>query len=374
MLSVTPVVPLDVQLINQSFELPLMSNVTIVKLDAGWSSQNLPGGMSAITFNAAGGDAANMYGIAGHLNGNDFIFTPTANQAIPMGRNDLGSDLWQRVKAPQLDPISSNPPGLSPIRIDAGDAEMVSQPVRAPSAIEAGDMPTSPSTPISESPATISAERSVGAVHDSAKPNWLSVTFSPEEQHRLDATTVDAHFERTMAVRDPKARFALEPTRVTCQAFCDPVAAPSSEQDDAAESPGLPVLNPAATRGATQPLEPLPEGTTSAAIEPAIRAAAILDWETSHAAVLAAPPTTMRPSQRTAGRQESSFDAGDELEESEIAASSTVAQFLDENKYLAGVLLAALATKTLWSYGGGVDAQSAGGTLKLLRKRIATNG
>jgi hypothetical protein len=371
MLSVTPVVPLGVQLASQTFEVQLISNGTLTTHYGGWSNQNIGSDLSAIHFDPAVIDAWNAYGSTGNLKLRGLIVTPAVDLAIPQGKNDWGSGLWQIVKAPQLDPVPINPPGLSPIRIGAGETGIARQPVRWPAAVDGGDMRTSSSAPVSEvSTAINKTTLSVGAVDEVAKPNWLSVTFSPDEQHRLDATKVDVRFERTMAARDPKVRFALEPSRVLSQTFCDPVAADSFGQGDAAEPSALPVPKPAASGDATQSTEQSPQGTTSETIAPAIRDAAILNWETSRAAGLIAPVAAHRQGRQSAGRQDTSIGAGDELDESETTANGSVPQFLDENKYLAGILLGVLATRSLWSYGASADAQSASGKVTLLRKRL----
>jgi hypothetical protein len=369
MLSVAPAVSLETQLVEQSYQWQAMPTLSLSASQLGTSIQgidHLSGAFISIDLNSVIFNGGNEFGSLGLTR--DWL--PSVLNAIPMVNNAGGPFNWPIAKPPQLDPIAANPPGLAPVRIAGDDAGVGASPTGETGTGSASGTASSSSATHAESPTVIFAAQSI-AVADSARPKWLSASFTTSEEHRLDATTVNAHFERTIAARDLKSRFALEPTRLICQTFYAPAMAPSVGQEDAAELPVLPAPKAAGGDDATRAIRQSVQEPAPGTARPAIHDAAIVDWDLSQAAILAAPATPRnpqgadQPAAMLAAREEL-----DELEAAKAAPDSAIVQFLNENKYVAGLLFAALAARSIWSQDARPEAQSPGAVVKLLRKRI----
>ena len=112
---------------------------------------------------------------------------------------------------------------------------------------------------------------------------WLSVSFSPAEERHLDAAALDGRYGSLVATCDPQARFALEPTRVTFQAFCVSTNPQSSALGVGTEpiSTSKPAQRESeATEQSLQSHDEAQCDATSAAASAAAHDAAILDWDT----------------------------------------------------------------------------------------------
>ncbi len=289
MLSVAPAVSLETQLVEQGYQWQSTPTLSLAALQLSSSIQGidvLSGKFIAIDSGSAVIDGKNMFGDFGTTRAG----LPAVFNVVPAFSPNGEPTTWPTLKAPQLDPV--NPTGLAPVRISTNDAGAGGLPIGEPAKGSASDASSLPSTSHAEFPTANLAVRPISS-GDGAGPKWLSVSFSPAEQHRLDATTVDTHFERSMAARDPKVRFALEPTRLIHQTFFAPAAIPSAGRDDAAELPALPSPKAADTDDATRAIHQSAQDPAQGAARPAIHDAAIVDWDLSQAAILAPAAPTM---------------------------------------------------------------------------------
>jgi hypothetical protein len=184
----------------------------------------------------------------------------------------------------------------------------------------------------------------------SYSPRWLSATFSAAEEHQLDSQADESHFAQFLAARDPQARPALEPTRISVQAFV--VALPelaalvegTGDQDalQAVQQHGIASQDRAAARHVAQ------AGGSSQPGAWAVHDAAILEWDgTQQPARIAIADATQR-GQATVDQQEPSLLERAMPADDQWASLQGVADMLNENKQMLAALAAEIAVASLW--------------------------
>ena len=358
MLSAAPVDDSETAFAVHTFELNLTSFTTFVSNTGNGFSD---GQFISLNDSTVASVHGNMYG-GNTLSFGDAFSDYFLLQATPHGIPQAAyNGAWQVIQPPQLDPFPSGLPGFSPIRHDAAESAFVSFPISSPVSVNSNDPVTSLlSSKTSVSGSTLKSESSGNVAGGGTRGQWLSATFSPVEQHRLDATTVDADYEQTMATRDPRSRFTLEPTRVTSQTFCVVANARSSGHGDKAEPTARSIpRQPDTSTGKALPVSQpryKPKLEAAKTSSPEIRDAAILHWESPSQPTLSVPIPAIGISDQVAAHPELSIDSRQDLEDIDFAPNNAIVHFLDENKYSTGVVLAAFTTSTMLSYGTALDS------------------
>jgi hypothetical protein len=142
-----------------------------------------------------------------------------------------------------------------------------------------------PSNPATREPAIEPAQSPAVAalVSDDAggERRWLPATFSPAEQHRTEVQAFAAHEAAFAALRPARSASAtLEPTRVTCQAFCEIAPARAVAAARADEPPSSSAAGERTTR--VDRMSAASSFLAAPTFETAMRLAldaALLDWE-----------------------------------------------------------------------------------------------
>lgn len=282
---------------------------------------------------------------------------PRSNVTPPVIQRPADGGTWQILQPPLLDPINAVPPPIlgpgpitlpmpelpGPIKVGPGAFETpASAPVQTPA--PAPSQPISPFVPWQ--PASTSGNEPQGQ-------QWLSASFSPAEQHRLDATATGSQYAYAATARDPQARFALEPTRLSTQAFCT-IAPPPAVGDGEASSISLRAETGPQKQSLWRPSDRLKLDAAWDAKVRAARDAAILQWDAPPAPRQV--PVDASGSNKVAPADEAaSIDAATRLEEAEVGGRAI--RFLRDHQHLVGTALAAMMFTSLVR---GTNQESAG--------------
>ena len=202
---------------------------------------------------------------------NSPVYTPVA---APV-RSPVVSPVTSHTVTPVAEPVSAPSPAANP---DPANS-------RSPIVDTAPNLPSSPTRrePASERArlTTLAAPATDAA---SIKPRWLPATFTPAEQHRTDVQSFDVSDARASESHGSRSPSALQPTRVTCQAFCDAEPTQVSLGAWSAEFPSDPVRQQENSGADALPaVSRFPgDDRTAPALQVALTYdAAILNWEAS---------------------------------------------------------------------------------------------
>jgi len=350
MLSVAPIQSPQATLVSQSLAVQLAPGMFASELNSG-------GHIGGALLSSAGGQFSftltNAYGNIviplGSLSGPHLDWTPPLLTPDVAGEQ-FDVDPWRIYQPPNIDPIPRAPIVQPP----SSDPIPAPQPISAPAPISVTDPISPPGTwpgpdpisnpqryapPTTNAPAaTVSAPVPVvgsifpaaqataagpspasmapGAATDGiASQRWLSATFSPAEEQRLDAATVAGNDLSPAVTRDLQARFALEPTRVTFQAFCvgANVELPAFGADAEPLSTSKPApqeVNSGAMGQSLQMQDSVRPEATSGAMSRAVHDAAILDWDSPHQASQHLSSRATGLGQAFGGHEDSASDRG----------------------------------------------------------------
>jgi hypothetical protein len=292
----------------------------------------------------------------------DFAAVPAGRTGVFSNWND-GYMPWQATLVPVLDPILPQQSSLLPLHLPA------SGPVFAPVSISFSTS-IGAAVPVfalfAGSTATTVPISTTNSVGDLTSPRWLSATFSPTEQHRLDTSTPDMPSEAAFVTRDSQSRLALEPTRLASQTFCVVASAQLSTQTDGSEravksATGQPENRADKVQFQSQPQRQIQKaqarlGSTLPSPLAAVHDAAILAWIPLPKSLQYLSIAAVRDQAPNLVTQEADNEGGQELAGVDSQPWQVAAQFLNERKRLIGAVLATVAIQSLWSYGNN-DAQ-----------------
>jgi len=371
MLSVVPVAAAQAEFVGQTFEVRLISG-TIISVDLP-STFNRVSGVAAGNGPSIGGYIALIPDSAGNAittrNAFGSLYVVPDFAAVPAGRTEVFSNWndgympWQATLVPVLDPILPQQSSLLLLHLPA------SGPVFAPVSISfstsiGAAVPVF--APFAGSTATTVPSSTTNGVGDVASPRWLSATFSPAEQHRLDTSTADVPSKAGLVIRDSQSRLALEPTRLTAQTFCVVASAQLSTQTDGSEravksATGQPENRADKVQFRSQPQGQLRKaearlGPTLPSPLAAVNDAAILAWVSLPQSLQHSSIAAVRDQAPNLVTQESDNEGGQELAAADSQPWQVAAQFLNERNRLIGTVLTTVAIQSLWSYGNN-DAQ-----------------
>jgi hypothetical protein len=187
------------------------------------------------------------------------------------------------------------------------------------------------------------------AATSSYSPRWLSAAFSAAEEHRLDAQADESHFAQSLAARDPQARPALEPTRVSSQTFVVALPELAALVDGTTEQATLPAEQQegiaAQYRSAAQ--HAAGPDQSSQLDSSAINDAAILDWDASQQPENVATWGATRRGQATVDQEASSSNDRAQAEDNWMSLQG-LTDILNENKQMLAALAAEFAVASLW--------------------------
>jgi hypothetical protein len=226
-----------------------------------------------------------------------------------------------------------------------------------------------PTTPaVSANPVTLTNSRP----GDGNGPRWLSATFSPAENQRLDSSTENIVRQAASSASDSQARFSLQPTRVTSQTFCMVAGAPVPVHDDISPqvplSAGEPEINPPATPLRPQPPNKARPQSVEEASRRAIRDAAILGWPFGRQPAESGSMLAAVGNAAAAVREEPFLGNDKEMVDEQAETWRWAEQFLVDEKQLVGALLAVIAMKSMHSLEQAEPARSPRRQVELLRR------
>ncbi len=356
MLSVVPVSAYQAELVGQFMGLTSTSITSNGNVNAGVWIVDFDNRVLALTTDNAFGGSTNAYE-------GPILFSAEFSGSAQLWNYELRTI----IQPPTLDPIAPHSPVSAPTpnpppgQISPPERISTGAPIASALAVSA---------PISGFASATLATPKLNTTDDGASPRWLSATFSPLEQHRLDAAVGDIHYERMVANRDPRSRLALEATRVSCQTFCVVSQANAPTLVDGIDVPRA-VRNPQDGVDPTHlPSQTLNKSRADATNVPAVHDAAILEWEGPQSTRLSSPiPSTTNGNSSAAGTVSPVHNV-EELLDAEFGPVQVAAWFLDHKKHLFGAVLGLIAMESLWAFKktDAAERQIPGREASLLRK------
>ncbi len=372
MLSAASVTADPAAFVGQALETRL-SSTTLTLGHVAWSastwspgapgSQNLT--LNYLTLNnvadAVAGGMTNAYGNSSNVRPAIDKSTPSDLLATPSGHT---SDMpWRTAPVAGLDPFAPPPTNTPSPRVDAPNGGTPIVQLSSGLAAEAGATRWSSAPWFSGNDGANTFTR---PMQDTAAPRWLSASFTPAEQQRLEALQGASSSEKRPSPRDPQAKSALEPTRLITQTFCL-VPRDSASNSSPGRQPTAPWQSaPAARALAPQAPKSLPPVNAHAQSATTPAAGALAEAHDAAILALLGSPTTHQPVEGTSvafsaspfATPTSRAPSDPPTAESESHAWRMAVPFFDDWHHASAALLAGTALQLLWSRGSTLDEAS----------------